>query len=362
MASRGAGIVVQDDLCACCAGTAPPSCPPPRACSGATSCPTAATAVVTAMPQRFTSWDAIFRTLRSAFPDERYHAGSTLDRVRAGGPAGHGALRRARRGRGGPAGLRRRLPLGDAPAAAARGRAALRRLRRLARHGRGGARRPRAGALLRPVLHVLRGALGRAHPLLPHPGARRRDRARPTPPQLGVVRRRARRARARPAAHRPERQAARGLGAGRHGPGRAGGGDPRDRRPRAAPALRRAGPGRPRTRSCRSSSTWRCRGWRSGAPACSATRPSSCGRTRRRRPPRRRRTPRPWPRPSPPPRAIRRPRCGHGRRAGSSTGADSWSTASRSGGARSSGVTPPVLPGRRARWPSASAGIARPRL
>ncbi len=30
------------------------------------------------MPQRFTSWGAIFRTLRSAVPDERYHQGSTL--------------------------------------------------------------------------------------------------------------------------------------------------------------------------------------------------------------------------------------------------------------------------------------------
>jgi 2-polyprenyl-6-methoxyphenol hydroxylase-like FAD-dependent oxidoreductase len=31
-----------------------------------------------AMPQRFTSWDAIYRTLRGAFPAERYHIGSRL--------------------------------------------------------------------------------------------------------------------------------------------------------------------------------------------------------------------------------------------------------------------------------------------
>ncbi len=30
------------------------------------------------MPQRFTSWEAIFQTLRSAFPDGRYHVGAAL--------------------------------------------------------------------------------------------------------------------------------------------------------------------------------------------------------------------------------------------------------------------------------------------
>ncbi|MBY0503757.1 MAG: hypothetical protein K2X03_07600 [Bryobacteraceae bacterium] len=51
-----------------------------------------------AMPQSFTSWEAIYRTLRAAFPDTRYHAGSTLEsfetlgdsiRVRT---AGHGEI------------------------------------------------------------------------------------------------------------------------------------------------------------------------------------------------------------------------------------------------------------------------------
>ena len=36
------------------------------------------TAEEMAMPQRFTSWDAIYRTLRGAFPAERYHVGSRL--------------------------------------------------------------------------------------------------------------------------------------------------------------------------------------------------------------------------------------------------------------------------------------------
>ena len=79
MSSRGAGIVVQDDLAHLL-----------RQCSGApelpaTSClrrlylvPEGGAGVATPMPQRFTSWDAIFRTLRSAFPNERYHSGATL--------------------------------------------------------------------------------------------------------------------------------------------------------------------------------------------------------------------------------------------------------------------------------------------
>jgi 2-polyprenyl-6-methoxyphenol hydroxylase-like FAD-dependent oxidoreductase len=30
------------------------------------------------MPQAFTSWEAIYETLRAAFPNERYHMGATL--------------------------------------------------------------------------------------------------------------------------------------------------------------------------------------------------------------------------------------------------------------------------------------------
>jgi 2-polyprenyl-6-methoxyphenol hydroxylase-like FAD-dependent oxidoreductase len=37
-----------------------------------------------AMPQRFTSWDAIYRTLRAAFPRDRYHVGSRLVRIENG--------------------------------------------------------------------------------------------------------------------------------------------------------------------------------------------------------------------------------------------------------------------------------------
>jgi 2-polyprenyl-6-methoxyphenol hydroxylase-like FAD-dependent oxidoreductase len=78
MTSRGAGIVVQDDLLRLLHQHGALELP-------ATSClqrryllAEGGDGVETAMPQRFTSWDAIFRTLRSAFPDERYHPGSTL--------------------------------------------------------------------------------------------------------------------------------------------------------------------------------------------------------------------------------------------------------------------------------------------
>ena len=78
MTSRGAGIVVQDDLLRLLRQHGAPELP-------ATSClqrqyllPDGGDGVVTAMPQQFTSWDAIYRTLRSTFPDERYHPGSTL--------------------------------------------------------------------------------------------------------------------------------------------------------------------------------------------------------------------------------------------------------------------------------------------
>jgi 2-polyprenyl-6-methoxyphenol hydroxylase-like FAD-dependent oxidoreductase len=39
-----------------------------------------------AMPQRFTSWDAIYRMLRGAFPAERYHVGSRLVSLDNGAP------------------------------------------------------------------------------------------------------------------------------------------------------------------------------------------------------------------------------------------------------------------------------------
>ena len=68
MTSRGAGIVVQDALLSLLRQHGAPELP-------ATSCQQrqyllsdGGDGVVTALPQRFTSWSAIYRTLRSVFP------------------------------------------------------------------------------------------------------------------------------------------------------------------------------------------------------------------------------------------------------------------------------------------------------
>ena len=78
MTARGAGIVVQGDLVRLLRLGGAPELP-------ATSClqrlyllPGGGDGVAVPMPQRFPSWDAIFRTLRVAFPDESYHSGSAL--------------------------------------------------------------------------------------------------------------------------------------------------------------------------------------------------------------------------------------------------------------------------------------------
>jgi hypothetical protein len=34
-----------------------------------------------AMPQQFTSWEAIYKTLRATFPDDRYHMGAAVSHV-----------------------------------------------------------------------------------------------------------------------------------------------------------------------------------------------------------------------------------------------------------------------------------------
>ena len=142
MTSRGAGIVVQGDLVRLLRRQGSPQLPAASCRQRRYLLPDGGEGGASLMPQRFTSWDAIYRTLRAMFPGERYHPGSTLTGFAPGGRAGHRPLRRAGRGRGGPAGVRGWLPVGGAPPAAAGGRTDLRRLRRLARHPRGGARVP----------------------------------------------------------------------------------------------------------------------------------------------------------------------------------------------------------------------------
>ena len=78
MDTRGAGIVVQDELVRHLDTYGAPPLP-------TTSCrvrrylnPQGGDGQVQSMPQAFTSWEAIYETLRAAFPKERYHIGATL--------------------------------------------------------------------------------------------------------------------------------------------------------------------------------------------------------------------------------------------------------------------------------------------
>jgi 2-polyprenyl-6-methoxyphenol hydroxylase-like FAD-dependent oxidoreductase len=78
MVGRGAGIVVQDDLLSLLRRHGAPELPVTSCLQRRYLLPDGGDSIVTALPQRFTSWDAIHRTLRAVSPDERYHPGSTL--------------------------------------------------------------------------------------------------------------------------------------------------------------------------------------------------------------------------------------------------------------------------------------------
>lgn len=78
MSSRGAGIVVQPDLQNLLRWASAPRLPT-TACSARRYLqPVGTDSGDTPMPQLFTSWDAIYRTLRAAFPDEQYHSAAAL--------------------------------------------------------------------------------------------------------------------------------------------------------------------------------------------------------------------------------------------------------------------------------------------
>ena len=78
MASRGAGIVVQDDLLRLLRRYNIRE-PLTVACSRRRYLvPDGGEGITIASAERFTSWSAIYHTLRSSFPGERYHLGSTV--------------------------------------------------------------------------------------------------------------------------------------------------------------------------------------------------------------------------------------------------------------------------------------------
>jgi hypothetical protein len=78
METRGAGIVVQGDLVNLLRQhNAPPL--PMTACRVRRYLqPDGGAGQVEPMPQQFTSWEAIYKTLRATFPAERYHMGSPV--------------------------------------------------------------------------------------------------------------------------------------------------------------------------------------------------------------------------------------------------------------------------------------------
>lgn len=78
METRGAGIVVQGELLQLLRNNGAPDLP-------TTSCrirryldPEGGDGQTESMPQDFTSWEAIYRTLRAAFPEQRYRMGATI--------------------------------------------------------------------------------------------------------------------------------------------------------------------------------------------------------------------------------------------------------------------------------------------
>lgn len=79
MRSRGAGIVVQPDLTRLLEAVGAPSLPTTGCTHRRHLQPDDGEGQITPAPQRFTSWGAIYRTLRATWPDERYRQGVTID-------------------------------------------------------------------------------------------------------------------------------------------------------------------------------------------------------------------------------------------------------------------------------------------
>lgn len=81
METRGAGIAVQSDLLALLREHGAPVLP-------MTSCSVcrylnadSGDGTLQPMPQQFTSWEAIYLTLRQMFPEDRYHAGQQISSI-----------------------------------------------------------------------------------------------------------------------------------------------------------------------------------------------------------------------------------------------------------------------------------------
>lgn len=78
METRGAGIVVQNELIQLLRDSGAPPLPTTRCSVRRYLDPAGGDGQVQHAPQEFTSWEAIYTTLRAALPADRYHMGSVL--------------------------------------------------------------------------------------------------------------------------------------------------------------------------------------------------------------------------------------------------------------------------------------------
>src|SRR5258707_2720071 len=79
MENRGAGIVVQQELTSLLQRHGAPLLPT-TSCRGRRYLdPAGGNGQTQSMPQQFTSWEAIYLTLRAAFPEAQYHTGPALE-------------------------------------------------------------------------------------------------------------------------------------------------------------------------------------------------------------------------------------------------------------------------------------------
>jgi 2-polyprenyl-6-methoxyphenol hydroxylase-like FAD-dependent oxidoreductase len=99
METRGAGIVVQGELLQLLRNNGAPA-PPTTSCRMRRYLdPDGGDGQTQPMPQDFTSWEAIYRTLRAAFPNDRYYMGADITGVEesenayvTANVAGHGQI------------------------------------------------------------------------------------------------------------------------------------------------------------------------------------------------------------------------------------------------------------------------------
>src|SRR5450631_3483622 len=78
METRGAGIVVQGELIDLLQTHGAGALPTTRCALRRYLSPEGGEGEVQRAPQKFTSWEAIYRALSDAFPADRYHRGATL--------------------------------------------------------------------------------------------------------------------------------------------------------------------------------------------------------------------------------------------------------------------------------------------